>query len=307
MRILITGATGMVGRNLSDTCPAQHDLLKPTSKELNLLSKEQVASYLKAHRPDMIIHCAGRVGGIQENINHPVEFLRENTLMADHLINAAKELRIKKMINLGSSCMYPREAVNPLKEESLLSGPFEPTNEGYAIAKSYAYKLCDFISNTDEELSYKTIVPCNLYGKWDKFDPIKSHLIPAIVLKVLESKRTGNDVVIWGTGSVRREFMYATDFAGVVWQLVDKFDQMPSVMNVGIGYDHSIKEYYEKVAEVLGYEAEFQYDTTKPEGMRQKLVDISIMNQLGVKSTYDLETGIRETYQYYQELLANEN
>ncbi len=305
MRVLITGAAGMVGKNLVETCPAEISILTPNKEELDLLSFETTLEYLKAYKPDMIIHSAGLVGGIQENINRPVDFLRTNTILADNVINSARACDIKNLLNLGSSCMYPITAVNPLKESSILTGPFEPTNEGYAIAKIYAYKLCQYISDSKADFHYKTIIPCNLYGKWDKFDPVKSHLIPAIIMKIDRCLKTKENVVIWGTGEVRREFMYAADFAKIIWKLVNSFSLLPNVMNVGLGHDYSIKDYYFIAAEVLGYKGKFEFDTSKPEGMKQKLVDTSLMKKFGVESTYSLREGIRETYKNYLDYYKN--
>ena len=228
MKILLTGGSGMVGRNICDYAQgfSQYELLAPTSKELNLLDKTAVDLYINSHKPDVIIHAAGIVGGIQANIENPVKFLHENTLMGQNIVLSAYQTGIKQLINLGSSCMYPRNAQNPLLEESILTGELEPTNEGYALAKIVTAKLCEYISRTNLDYQYKTLIPCNLYGKYDKFDPIKSHMIPAAIQKVHRAKTEQlTSVEIWGDGLARREFMYAEDLADAVFFALDNLSK----------------------------------------------------------------------------------
>ncbi len=303
MKILLTGSTGMVGKNiLENESLAIHTILSPSRDELNLFNYEQVRVFLKKHKPDFIIHCAGRVGGIQANIKNPVSFLVENMDMGRNIIMAACEEKVPKLLNLASSCMYPREATNPLKEEMILQGELEPTNEGYALAKIFAQRLCAYISKQYPNLDYKTIVPCNLYGRWDKFDPENSHMIPAVITKIHQAKIENKDTVdIWGDGLARREFMYVGDLATIVAFVVEKFEQFPSVFNAGLGHDYSIKEYYQTVAKVIGYKGNFTFDLTKPVGMKQKLVDISILKSQGLKNLTSLEDGIKKTYDFFLE------
>ena len=300
-RILITGASGMVGRNVCEHAAAQqYDLLTPSSSELNLLDSVLVSDYVKSNKPDMIIHCAGVVGGIQANIKEPVRFLISNLDMGRNIVIAAQEAGVHKLLNLGSSCMYPREAQNPLKEESVLTGELEPTNEGYALAKVAVARLCEYVSRENESYHYKTLIPCNLYGRHDKFDPKHSHMVPAIIHKMYEAKERGDsEVEIWGDGTARREFMYSADLADCIWQAVEYFESLPSTMNVGLGEDWSVNDYYRIAAEVVGYQGQFKHDLSKPVGMKQKLVDTSKQAKWGWTPKHSLKEGLTATYQFY--------
>ena len=301
LRILITGASGMVGRNIFEHPAAQqYELLTPSSSELNLLDSISVTDYVKSNKPDMIFHCAGTVGGIQANIKEPVRFLVSNLDMGRNIVMAAQEAGVRKLLNLGSSCMYPRAAQNPLKEESVLTGELEPTNEGYALAKVAVARLCDYVSRENDSLHYKTLIPCNLYGRHDKFDPRHSHMVPAIIHKMHEAKERGDsEVEIWGDGTARREFMYSADLADCIWQAVENFESLPSTMNVGLGEDWSVNDYYRIAAEVVGYEGQFKHDLSKPVGMRQKLVDTSKQAGWGWAPKHSLKDGLKATYQFY--------
>lgn len=304
MKILITGGSGMVGKNIAlNSASSKFDILTPSSKELNLLDFQLVDNYLKKENPDVIIHAAGLVGGIQANIENPVSFLVDNLSMGKNLIIAARNNKINKLINLASSCMYPRDAENPLKESLILQGELEPTNEGYALAKIVCTRLCEYITKTNSELLYKTIIPCNLYGKYDKFDPKNSHMIPAVVRKVFEAKENGeSSVEIWGDGLARREFMFVNDLVDFIFYAVKNLEEMPQNINVGLGYDYSINEYYQTIAEVIGYTGDFVHDLSKPVGMKQKVVDIDLLNKFGWKATTSLKEGIKETLNYFKTL-----
>lgn len=303
MRILITGSTGMVGKNLLEHPDApKYEILFPSSQEINLLDKTAVYDYLVSKKPDIIIHAAGRVGGIQANIKNPVDFLMDNLFMGTNLVTSAKEAGVKQFLNLGSSCMYPKDGQNPLKEEFILKGELEPTNEGYALAKVAVARLCEYISRQDPCFHYKTLIPCNLYGKWDKFDPKHSHMIPAVIRKIHEAKINGQDIIeIWGDGTARREFMYAGDLADCIYYILENFDRMPVYMNTGLGFDYTINEYYETIAKVIGFTGKFTHDLSKPVGMMRKLVDISKLNNFGWKFKTNLEEGIKKTYEFYIE------
>jgi len=198
--------------------------------------------------------------------------------------------------------MYPRAAPNPLREDMVLKGELEPTNEGYAIAKIAIQRLCAYLKKGRPELAYKTLLPCNLYGKWDKFNPTHSHMIPAVIRKLFEAQRDGKKTVeIWGTGKARREFMYAGDLADFIAYAIDRFDAMPDLLNVGLGFDYAVDEYYQAVARAIGYTGSFSHDDTKPEGMERKLVDISALEAFGWKARTSLEEGIGMTYKYFLE------
>ncbi|MGA7506914.1 MAG: GDP-L-fucose synthase [Erwinia billingiae] len=303
MKILLTGARGMVGRNiLEHTKSRDFEFLSPSSTELNLLDTSDVNEFLTQHKPDFVIHAAGVVGGIQANIKNPVKFLVDNMLMGINLITAARDNNIKKLLNLGSSCMYPRGIDSALDESLILKGELEPTNEGYALAKIAAARLCEFIVRENPELSYKTAIPCNLYGKYDKFDINNSHMIPAVIRKLSNAVEEGvMNIDLWGDGEARREFMYAEDLADFVYYAIGNFSRMPQNLNVGLGHDHTINDYYRAVASVVGYEGAFEHDLSKPVGMRRKLMDSSQLVQFGWQSKTDLITGIAKTYQYFVE------
>ncbi len=225
--------------------------------------------------------------------------------MGINLVNAAYETGIARLINLGSSCMYPRDYINPLKEEYILHAPLEPSNEGYALAKITVAKLCQYISSK-YNLAYKTLIPCNLYGRWDKFSEHNSHMIAAVIKKLHLAKISGHqEVTIWGSGVARREFMLAEDCADALWFVVANFAASDSYTNIGLGYDYSINEYYEKIAQIIGYSGRLTHDLTKPSGMQQKLLDISKLEKAGWRASHTLEQGLVKAYDFFLENYAN--
>lgn len=299
-KILITGSRGMVGRNIVEFEKSKdYILLTPSSKELNLLDRSSVDEYIKSNKPDIIIHCAGIVGGIQANMANPVKFLVNNTQIGLNIIMASQEANIKQFINMSSSCMYPREGINPLGEELILKGELEPTNEGYALAKVTSTRLCEYINKEDDSFKYKTVIPCNLYGKYDKFDPKHSHMLPAVIKKIHEAKEANIDCDIWGSGEVRREFMYAEDLADFIYYALENFAKMPQNINVGLGHDYTINEYYKAISEVIGYKGKFIHDLSKPIGMKQKLIDDTKLTEFEWKHKTSLKDGIKKIYDYY--------
>ena len=299
--VLLTGGRGMVGRNILEHAMAeQYSFLAPTSTELDLRDFSKVQEYIDTYSPDFVIHAAGLVGGIQANMARPVDFLVENIDLGRNVILASRNAGVKKLLNLSSSCMYPRNATNPLTEDLILKGELEPTNEGYALAKIFAMRLCEYIHKEDKAFQYKTFVPCNLYGRFDKFDPKHSHLIPAIIHKVYLAKLNQQKTVeIWGDGTARREFMYTGDLADAVLKAITDFDQVPHLMNIGLGHDHSINEYYEVVAKVIGWDGQFTYDLTRPVGMKQKLVSVERQKTWGWQAATSMEDGISKSYNFY--------
>ena len=302
MNILLTGASGMLGHNILEHDASKHYCFyTPSSQELNLLNLDNVKSYFSQYDIDLVIHCAGKVGGIQANILNPVGFFNENLQMGINLVNVAFDYKIKNLFNLASSCMYPRDYINPLKEEYLLKAPLEPTNEGYALAKISVAKLCQYI-NEQYNMCYYNLIPCNLYGRWDNFDKTKSHMIPAVIRKLHEAKLNNfSDVEIWGDGEARREFMYALDCADAIFYLINKIDKLNNYTNIGLGYDYSINKYYNEIAKIVGYSGKFKHDLNKPVGMNQKLLDTTVLDKLGWKPHFDLSRGIKETYDFYLE------
>jgi GDP-L-fucose synthase len=301
MKILLTGSSGMVARNFLDhKFISNYTLLTPSSSELDLRNFELVKKYLEKQKPELIIHTAGIVGGIEANLRDPVKFFLENLDIGRNIVWAARNFGVKKLINLGTSCMYPINLQTPLKEEFILKGELEPTNEAYALAKIMTARLCQYIKNEDSNFQYKTIIPCNLYGRHDNFNPGYSHLIPAAIYKIHEAKKKRKKTVeIWGNGLARREFLYAGDFADALMNAIIKFNSLPDVINIGLGYDFTVQEYYEKVAEVVGYNGSFVYNLHKPVGTMQKLVSIERQKKWGWCANSNLKFGIENTYEYY--------
>ena len=303
MKILVTGATGMVGRNIVENPKIRAaTLFAPTSDEMNLSSYESTVGYLKSNTPDLIIHCAGRVGGIQANIKNPVSFLVDNLDMGRNLVLGARELGVRQILNLGSSCMYPKDHDGKLSEDMILDGKLEPTNEGYALAKIATQKLCEYVTKENPSLHYKTIIPCNLFGRYDKFDLENAHMIPAVIRRMHEAKLNGlSTIEMWGDGTARREFMYVGDLVDFIVFALDRFEKMPSLLNVGLGFDYSIDDYYRAIADAVGFEGKSVHNLARPIGMKRKLVDVEKLATFGWKSPTDLTTGIRRTYDYMLE------
>lgn len=304
--ILLTGSGGMVGQNLLEHPDiSSYDILSPRSNELDLRDFEKVENYLLKYKPEMIIHAAGKIGGIQANLREPVSFLVDNLDMGRNIVMGAYKSGIKKLINIGSSCMYPANISEPLTEDMLLTGKLEETNEGYSIAKLATARLCEYVSREDSSFNYKTIIPCNLYGRFDKFKVDYSHLVAAVIHKVHQAKKdNANEVEVWGDGMARREFMYAGDLADALIWSINQFDELPKYMNIGLGVDMTINEYYKEVAKVIGYTGNFAHDETKPVGMIRKLVNTDLQTKLGWQPKTSLEVGLQKTYEFYLNEIA---
>ena len=304
--ILLTGASGMVGRNLLEHREINDfNFFTPTSTELNLCDYEKLEKYLLKNKPEMIIHAAGKIGGIQANLREPVSFMVDNLDMGRNIIMAAYKTGIKELINIGSSCMYPANVSESLTEDMLFSGKLEETNEGYALAKLATTRLCEYVSNEDTSFKYKTIIPCNLYGKFDKFKADYSHLVAAMIDKIYHAKKTNkNEVEVWGDGMARREFMYAGDLADAIIWVIKNFNKLPKYMNIGLGTDMTINEYYKEAAKVIGFTGNFKHDETKPVGMVRKLVNTDIQAKLGWSPSTSLEVGLQKTYEFYLKEIA---
>jgi GDP-L-fucose synthase len=301
IKVLLTGASGMVGSNLLEHPYAEKfNILTPSRQELNLLDSKSIKIYLNHHLPDIVIHAAGKVGGVQANLNEPVSYLMDNLDMGRNIVWGSRQAGIRRLINLGSSCMYPRNYSKPLSEDMMLKAELEPTNEGYALAKIVTARLCEYIVREDSSYQYKTLIPCNLYGRHDKFNTEHSHLLPAIIHKMHQAIKTGQKIVeIWGDGTARREFMYAADLADALIRSITHFDTLPSYMNVGLGCDFTINEYYKAAADVMGYTGSFVHNISKPVGMARKLVNIERQVAWGWVAKNDLITGLEKTYEFY--------
>lgn len=313
-RIFVAGHNGMVGSAIVRLLRAATsvDLITADRKELDLMNQSAVASFLAAHRFDEIYLAAAKVGGIHANNTYPADFIYQNLLIEANVIHAAHTNDVQKVLFLGSSCIYPKLAPQPMAEEALLTGVLEPTNEPYAIAKIAGIKLCESY-NRQYGRDYRSVMPTNLYGPHDNFHPQNSHVIPALLRRFHEAKlREDAEVVIWGTGSPMREFLHVDDMAAAcvhVMQLPEtefrgQTRPMCSHINVGTGVDCSIRELAETVAKVTGYEGRLTFDATKPDGTPRKLLDVSRLRSLGWSARIGLEAGLSETYRWYVENVA---
>lgn len=310
-RIYVAGSGGMVGSSLVRSLRAAgyQNLIVRTSAELDLTDQSMVTRFFAEEKPDIVILAAAKVGGILANNNFRAEFLYINLMIEANVIRSAFERGVEKLIFLGSSCIYPKFAQQPIKEEYLLSGKLESTNEPYAIAKIVGLKLCEsYFAQYDA--NFYSVMPPNLYGSFDTFDLRYSHVIPAMIRRFHEAKLDHDQsVTLWGTGTARREFMYVDDLADGIRFLLenvnaaDIYDRDLSHINVGSGEDIQISNLAALIAGIVGYEGNVEYDPTKPDGMMKKLMDSSRMSILGWKPTTSLKDGIEETYKWY---LANE-
>ncbi len=256
MRILLTGASGMVGRNLLEHPRArEHGWLTPGRDEVDLRDRHQVRHYLQRHPVDLVVHAAGVVGGIRANMAEPVRFLLDNLQIGTNVVSESREAGVPRLLNLSCSCIYPRAAPNPLVETSLLQGDLEPTNEGYALARIATLKLCQYVTRETPAHQFKTLIASNLFGRHDKFAPEHAHMVPAVIAKLHHAKVRGlAEIDIWGDGTARREFMFAGDFVNGILFAIDHFDRLPPVANIGTGEDHSINDFYEAIAKAVGFE-----------------------------------------------------
>lgn len=302
-RVLLTGGAGMVGRNISEHEGTRGwELLAPSRSELDLERQDAVQAFMRDVRPHVVIHTAGLVGGIHANIARPVDFLVRNVDIGRNVILAAFACGVPQLINLGSSCMYPRAGANPLREEQVLDGELEPTNEGYALAKIYAARLCMYLRRQEPALEYKTLISCNAYGRHDHFQPERSHLLAAALLKIHRALRTGApSVEIWGDGTARREFMDAADLADAMVRHVGHGHAAPELMNIGLGHDHSVNDYYAAAARAVGWQGDFTHDLARPVGMQRKLVDVSRQTAWGWAPRHSLDAGLARCYAYLLE------
>lgn len=299
-KIYIAGHNGMVGsaiwRNL--TSKGFHNLVGLNSKELNLCNQQAVEYFFDDIRPEIVIDAAARVGGILANNNFPYQFLMENLLIQNNLIDASHRFGVKKFVFLGSSCIYPKLAPQPLKEEYLLTSELEPTNEWYAIAKITGVKACEAIQKQFGK-NFISLMPTNLYGSNDNFDLNSSHVLPAMIRKFHEAKTNNNTpVILWGTGTPMREFLHVDDMAdAVVFALENSLTE--NLYNIGTGIDITIKELAQLIQKTVGHTGEIKWDNSKPDGTPRKLMDVSKMSNAGWNAKINLEEGIKNTYKWY--------
>jgi GDP-L-fucose synthase len=302
-RIYITGHRGLVGAALKRRCEqlGLRNLIVRSHAELDLRDQAAVNAFFDTERPEYVMHAAGVVGGIHANNSRPADFICDNVQMATNVIDAAWRNGTRKLLFLGSSCIYPKLAPQPLREEYLLSGALEPTNEWYAMAKLAGLKMCQAYRR-QYGFDAISVLPTNLYGPGDNFDLQSAHVLPALLRKIHEAHCAGAEsVTIWGSGTPRREFMYVDDLADACLFLMQHYDRAEPI-NIGWGRDVTIRELAETLAEVVGYRGHFEFDASKPDGTPRKLLDTSRLNALGWTPRVDLEAGVFQTYDWYRKL-----
>lgn len=301
-KIYVAGHRGMVGSAVIRRLRADgyERLLTPTRAELDLTDRPAVRAFFERERPAVVIDAAARVGGIQANHQFPVEFLRDNLDIQNNLISAAADFGVEKLLFLGSSCIYPKYAEQPIREDSLLTGALEPTNEPYALAKICGIRLCQAYARQYGK-NFISAMPTNLYGPHDNFDLQTSHVLPALLRKIHEAKLAGaGTVLVWGSGTPRREFLHVDDLADGCLFLLENYSS-PEIVNLGCGEDVTIRELAELMARVVGFEGELVFDPGKPDGTPRKLLEMSKMFGLGWRPRISLEEGIARTYRWYLE------
>ncbi len=301
-KIYIAGHTGLVGSSILREFKNQGytNLIVRIHSELNLLDYKEVTSFFEKEKPEYVILAAAKVGGIYANNTFPAEFIYENLQIQNNVIHCSYLNKVKKLLFLGSSCIYPRDCPQPIKEEYLLNGKLEPTNEPYAIAKIAGIKLCQSY-NRQYKTNFISVMPTNLYGVGDSFDTKNSHVLPALIYKVHRAKiNNEKNVTVWGTGKPLREFLYVDDLANACLFLMQNYSDS-EIINIGSGHEVSIKQLAEIICEIVGYTGQISFDTSMPDGTPRKFLDISKLTKLGWKAKTDLQAGIKKTYTWYLE------
>lgn len=310
MRIFVAGHNGMVGsaimRRLRAICP-NADIETRSRQELDLTDQHSVKSFFQGQRFDQVYLAAAKVGGIVANNTYPAEFIRDNLAIQTNVIHGAFTSGVRRLLFLGSSCIYPRDAQQPMSESALLTGPLEPTNEPYAVAKIAGIKMCESY-NRQYGVDYRSVMPTNLYGENDNFDLQNSHVIPALIRRFHQAKdERAAFVEVWGTGNPKREFLHVDDMAAASVHVMNLSDEiykaqtepMLSHINIGTGEDVTIRELAETVSKVVGFQGEIRFDSTKPDGTPRKLLDVSRVHRLGWHHQIDLKDGLRRTYEWF--------
>jgi GDP-L-fucose synthase len=295
-KIYIAGHRGMVGSGIERKLRKEgyDNIVTRTSAELDLRNQQAVNDFFEKEKPEYVILAAAKVGGIHANNTYRAEFIYDNLMIEANIIHAAYLIKVAKLLFLGSSCIYPRMAPQPLKEEYLLSGYLEPTNQPYAIAKIAGIEMCDSY-RSQYGCNFISAMPTNLYGTNDNYHPENSHVLPALIRRIVLAKKNNEPTVtIWGSGTPRREFLHVDDLAEACYFLLQNYNEQ-GLVNIGCGTDVSIKELAESICAEVGYEGELVFDTTKPDGTLRKLLDTSKINNLGWRSSYDLNKGLRKT------------
>jgi GDP-L-fucose synthase len=302
VRLLITGGNGMLGRSIVAQARFQRpgdDIIVFTRDEVDLRDRAATRVAIEAARPDAIIHAAAKVGGIGVKLSEPTTFLLDNLLLDSSVLSAAIDLRIPELLYVGSAAVYPAEYVRPFVEADVLSGYLENANEGYAVAKIAALKVCEYASR-QYGLHYRAALPSNLYGVHDHFEPSNAHLVAAALAKVHGAKKAGDpSVSVWGDGTARREFTYSVDVAEWLVQQIGSLADWPATLNLGCGFDHSVADYYEIAKDVVGYGGFLEFDTSKPSGVPQRLIDSSAARALGWNPVTSIHEGMAAAYEDY--------
>jgi GDP-L-fucose synthase len=310
-KIFIAGHRGMVGSAIVRKLQADgyQNILTRNRDQLDLVSQSQVREFMQQEKPDYVVLAAAKVGGIQANNTYPAEFIYQNLMMESNIIHEAWSAGIEKLLFLGSSCIYPKLAEQPMKESALLTGLLESTNEPYAIAKIAGIKLCESY-NRQYGMDYRSVMPTNLYGPHDNFNLANSHVIPALIRKFDQAMQNNDaDVEVWGTGKAMREFLHVDDMAAASVHVMglskDNYlsvtEPMLSHINVGTGVDVTIRELAETIGEVVGFNGELKFDASKPDGAPRKLMDIGLLNELGWQPEYNLKSGLQQAYHWFEE------
>ena len=311
IKIFITGHKGMVGSSLLQFFKKKKfgKLLYTTRSALNLENSLKVDNFIKKYKPDVIVNCAGKVGGILANSKYPTEFLNENILIQTNLIKSAYKNNISHFINLGSSCIYPKNSKQPIKENYLLTGSLEKTNEAYAIAKIVGLKLCEYY-NKQFNTSYLTLMPCNLYGPNDNYDLKNSHFVPALIRKIVNAKKLNNKFVeIWGTGKPKREIMHVDDLSSAIYFIINRkiandkrllsYLKKNSMINIGSGSEYSIKQFASKIIQIVNGKLKLKFNKKFPDGTLRKILNTKFINKMGWKSNISLNKGLKNTIDWY--------
>jgi len=299
-KIFVAGHRGLVGSALVRKLERDgfDNLVTRSHSQLDLRNEAAVDLFFEQEKPAIVIFAAAKVGGIKANNDQPVEFLLDKIQIQNNVIRAAHNAGVRKLLFLGSSCIYPKHALQPIPESALLTGPLEPTNEAYAIAKIAGIKLCQAFSR-EYGAHFISAMPTNLYGPNDNFDLLSSHVLPALLRKAHDAKTSGaRELVVWGSGKPRREFLHVDDLAAACLFLLEKYDS-PEIINVGCGEDVSIRELAELICDIVGFKGELAWDTTKPDGTPRKLLDVSKVHELGWRHTIPLRDGIARTYEWF--------
>ena len=301
-KIFVAGSTGMVGSSLVRMLKSRgySNIIEKTSEELNLTNQEAVRSFFRLERPEFVFLAAAKVGGIQANNTYPATFIYDNLMIQSNVIHAAYEFKVNKLLFLGSSCIYPKKAPQPLKEEYLLTGTLEPTNEAYAIAKIAGLKMCQYFKQ-QYGCNFISAMPTNLYGINDNFDLNNSHVLPALLRKCIEAKQNNQqELIVWGSGLPLREFLFVDDLAEACLFLMENYDGLETI-NIGSGEEISIHELAKLIQEIVGFDGTLQFDASKPDGTPRKLLDVSKINSLGWKHQTSLYEGINKTINWIRE------